>query len=220
MQESLRNRLCIEKLRVRPKTVAGCDVSVEQEAGRVFGASVVLAWPSLARLETSTAVGVAAFPYVPGYLSFREGPLLDEAFRRVRIRPDLVLFDGQGYAHPRRFGLACHLGVRWDVPAVGCAKSRLLGKAEDPGSRKGDWSPLVDAGEVVGSVLRTREGTKPVFVSPGHRIDQAGARKFVLEATTRYRLPEPIRRAHGEVNALRRAWISKHGPAPRPKHVE
>ncbi len=220
MQESLRNRLCIEKLRVRPKTVAGCDVSVEQEAGRVFGAIVVMAWPSLARLETSTAVGVAAFPYVPGYLSFREGPLLDEAFRRVRIRPDLVLFDGQGYAHPRRFGLACHLGVRWDVPAVGCAKSRLLGKAEDPGSRKGDWSPLVDAGEVVGSVLRTREGTKPVFVSPGHRIDQAGARKFVLEATTRYRLPEPIRRAHGEVNALRRAWISKHGPAPRPKHVE
>jgi deoxyribonuclease V len=179
-----------------------------------------MSWPSLERLETSTAVGETSFPYVPGYLSFREGPLLDHAFRGLRERPDLVIFDGQGFAHPRRFGLACHLGVLWDVPSIGCAKTRLIGEADPPGSRKGDWTPLVHRDEVIGCVLRTREGTKPVFVSVGHRIDLEGAREAVLMATSRYRLPEPTRQAHGEVNALRRAWIMKNGPGSRQKNVK
>jgi deoxyribonuclease V len=212
VQDDIRKRVLLTRPRRRFRTIAGCDVSVEQEVGRVFAAVVVMTWPGLERAETSTAVGTADFPYVPGYLSFREGPLLDEAFRALEAKPDVILVDGQGYAHPRRCGLACHLGVMWDVPSVGCAKSRLVGEAEEPGRRKGDWAPLVDRGEVVGSVLRTRDDVKPVFVSPGHRMDQDGARELVLESVTRYRLPEPIRRAHGEVNALRRSWMSRHDP--------
>jgi len=215
LQEALRKRVRIQPLRTRLRAIAGCDVSFDRASGRLFAAVVVLGWPDLGWLESATAVGQADFPYVPGYLSFREGPLLEKAFERLGRRPSLVIFDGQGLAHPRRFGLACHLGVLWRVPSVGCAKTRLVGTAEDPGTRKGDWSPLRDGEEVIGSVLRTRDGVKPVFVSPGHRIDQAGARKVVLEATTRYRLPEPTRQAHGEVNALRRAWMARFRPDSR-----
>jgi deoxyribonuclease V len=197
-------------LSTRFRRIAGCDVSVEREAGRVFAAIVLLDWPGLDMVAVATAVGNADFPYVPGYLSFREGPVLEKAFARLPRRPDVAVFDGQGIAHPRRFGLACHLGVLWDVPSIGCAKSRLVGEAREPGAEKGDWTPLVDRGERVGSVLRTRTGVKPVWVSPGHRVDQAGARRVVLEACTRYRLPEPTRLAHREVNALRRAWMARH----------
>jgi deoxyribonuclease V len=186
-------------------------VSVEAAAGKVFAAVVVFRWPGLERLQAVTAAGAADFPYVPGYLSFREGPVLDRAFRKLAERPDLVIFDGQGIAHPRRFGLASHLGVLWDVPSVGCAKTRLVGTGEEPGAAKGSWTPLRDGEEVIGSILRTRDGVKPVFVSPGHRIDKAGAREAVLQAVTRYRLPEPTRAAHGEVNAARRAWIARYG---------
>jgi deoxyribonuclease V len=183
----------------------------------VFAAVVVFEAGDWEPREVATAVRRAGFPYVPGYLSFREGPVLEQAFRKLRTRPDLVLFDGQGIAHPRRFGLASHLGVRWDLPSVGCAKSRLTGSAEPPGPRKGDWTPLRDDGEIVGSVVRTRTGVKPVWVSPGHRIDHAGAREAVLAATTRYRLPEPTRRAHGEVNAVRRAWMARNRPERAPR---
>jgi deoxyribonuclease V len=172
----------------------------------------MLSWPDLDRIETATAVGAAVFPYVPGYLSFREGPVLDVAFGRLSERPDLVFFDGQGTAHPRRCGLASHLGVLWDVPAVGCAKSRLVGEADEPGPSRGDWTPLIDGEEIVGSVLRTRRGVKPMWISPGHRIDSEGARRVVLEGCTRYRMPEPTRRAHLEVNALRRAWTARERP--------
>jgi deoxyribonuclease V len=220
VQEDIRKRVQVKKLRTRVRTVAGCDVSVEQEVGRVFAAIVVWTWPGLTRVETSTAVGVASFPYVPGYLSFREGPLLDEAFRALRTKPDLLLIDGQGFAHPRRCGIASHLGVIWDLPSVGCAKTRLIGEAQEPGCRKGNWTPLEDDGEVVGCVLRTRDDVKPVFVSPGHRIDFDGARELVLESVTRYRLPEPIRKAHGEVNALRRAWMTRHCPDLRQTNVK
>jgi deoxyribonuclease V len=195
--------------------VAGCDVSFEREAGRVFAVVVVFDWPELVRVEMSTATRKAVFPYVPGYLSFREGPVLDEAFAKLENRPELVIFDGQGLAHPRRFGLACHLGVLWGVAAIGCAKSLLVGHAEEPGWTKGSWNPLLEGKEVIGSVLRTRDGVKPVFVSPGHRIDQAGARRVVLQAATRFRLPEPTRQAHGEVNALRRAWTRRFRAARR-----
>jgi deoxyribonuclease V len=191
--------------RGRLRRVAGADVSCERGSDRVWAAVVLLSWPDLEPIETATAVARAAIPYVPGYLSFREGPVLDRAFARLGTVPDAVILDGQGLAHPRRFGLACHLGVLWDVPTVGCAKSRLIGEAETPGPRKGDWAPLVSGDERLGCVLRTRDGVKPVWVSPGHRMDQNGARELVLAATTRYRLPEPTRRAHGEVNALRRA---------------
>jgi len=216
LQESLRKRVRLVPLRTRLRRIAGCDVSEERSAGRVFAAVVLLEWPSLARLETATAVGRIRFPYVPGYLSFREGPILDRAFRRLSASPDLVVFDGQGIAHPRRCGLASHLGVVWGLPAVGCAKSRLIGEAEEPGPARGDWAPLLDRGDVVGSVLRTRSGVKAVWVSPGHLVDHAGARRVVLEGCSRYRLPEATRTAHGEVNALRRAWIARSGAGRRP----
>jgi deoxyribonuclease V len=188
--------------------------------GRVFAAVVVLEWPGLERIEAATAVGRADFPYVPGYLSFREGPVLARAFARLSARPDLVILDGQGIAHPRRFGLASHMGVLWKLPTVGCAKSRLVGEADAPDPERGSWCPLRLEGEVVGSVLRTRTGVSPVWVSPGHRIDQAGARRVVLGACTRYRLPEPTRLAHREVNALRRAWLARHGPDRGPRRAE
>ena len=212
LQETLRRRVRIGPLKGRIRRGAGCDVSFERSCGKLFAAVVVFDWPDLDRVEMATAVGEADFPYVPGYLSFREGPVLEKAYEKLERRPDLVIFDGQGLAHPRRFGLASHLGVVWRVPAIGCAKTRLVGTFREPGARKGSFSPLRDGREVIGSVCRTRDGVKPVFVSPGHRIDHAGARWWVLETTTRYRLPEPIRAAHREVNVLRRAWIARFRP--------
>jgi deoxyribonuclease V len=209
LQDSLRKRVRIVRRGTRLRRIAGCDVSIEQAAGKAFAAVVLLSWPELAVLEVATAVRRADFPYVPGYLSFREGPVLDRAYRRLVTRPDLVIFDGQGIAHPRRFGLACHLGVLWGVPSVGCAKSRLVGTAADPGPRRGDWTPLRDGGEMIGSVLRTRARVKPVWVSPGHRIDHAGAREIVLRSARGTRLPDPTRLAHQEVNAVRRAWKAR-----------
>jgi deoxyribonuclease V len=136
-----------------------------------------------------------AFPYVPGLLSFREIPVVLDALGKLRHPPDLLLCDGQGYAHPRRFGLACHLGVLTGIPAIGVAKSRLIGEYAEPGSNKGDWSPLMDGGEVIGAVLRTRDNVNPVYVSVGHRIELDAAQRIVLACATRYRLPEPTRLA-------------------------
>lgn len=215
LQEALRRRVRIRPLRARIRRIAGCDVSFERTCGKLFAAVVVFDWPGLEQVESATAVEEAVFPYVPGYLSFREGPVLEKAYEKLERRPHLVIFDGQGIAHPRRFGLASHLGVLWHVPAVGCAKTRLVGTFAEPGVRRGSFSPLRDGGEVIGSVCRTRDGVKPVFVSPGHRIDQAGARRVVLDTATGTRLPEPLRAAHREVNVLRRAWIAGWRTDPR-----
>lgn len=162
----------------------------------------LLAFPEARLVESVTAAGPPPFPYVPGYLSFREGPLLLAAFQRLRTRPDLCLFDGQGLAHPRRFGLACQMGVLLGLPSVGCAKSRLAGEYRDPGPDRGDWSPLRLGGAWVGAALRTRSGVKPIFVSPGHRIGVRQAIRWAL-ACSRFRIPEPIRRAEAIVNRLR-----------------
>ncbi|MCX7015324.1 MAG: endonuclease V, partial [Candidatus Sumerlaeota bacterium] len=134
--------------------------------------------------------------YVPGLLSFREIPALAVALRQVRARPDLILCDGQGLAHPRRFGLAAHLGWAYDTPSVGCGKTRLIGEHEEPGRRRGAWTELLDQGEKIGEVVRTRDGVKPVYVSPGYRTAFTLARRIVLTCCQGYRLPEPIRLAH------------------------
>nr|NIR58182.1 endonuclease V [Gammaproteobacteria bacterium] len=157
----------------------------------------------------------ATFPYVPGYLSFREVPPLLRAFERLGEAPDLLVVDGHGRAHPRRFGIACHLGVLLDLPTVGCAKSRLVGTYREPGPRRGSATRLLDGGEVIGSVLRTRDGVKPVYVSVGHRITLEEARRQLLRQSRGVRLPEPIRAAHAEVNRLRRASRSRR-PQGRP----
>jgi deoxyribonuclease V len=176
------------------KSVAGIDVSIREN--RAQAAAVVLSFPDLEPIDHSLSQAPVSFPYVPGLLAFREGPCVLEALAKLRHWPDLMVFDGQGVAHPRRIGLAAHMGVILDQPSIGCAKSRLIGSHEEPGSEVGERAPLHDGGQVIGAVVRTRAGVKPVFVSIGHRIDLETAVGFVLRCTRGYRLPETTRYAH------------------------
>lgn len=176
------------------RTVAGVDVSVRNDTCRA--AVVVLSYPDLAPVDRSVARRPVPFPYVPGLLSFREGPAVLEAFADLETVPDLVIYDGQGIAHPRRFGLASHMGVILDLPSIGCAKSRLRGQHEDPASAAGNTADLLDHGELVGRVVRTRTNVRPVFVSVGHRVDLDTAVWWVLACCQGYRLPETTRWAH------------------------
>jgi deoxyribonuclease V len=178
-------------------SVAGVDVSVKD--GLTRAAIVVLSFPALEPIEGVTAEAEVVFPYVPGLLTVREGPVILAAWEKLESRPDLLLFDGQGIAHPRRMGLAAHIGLWLDRPSLGVAKSRLYGVHEPPGPNRGDSADLLDEKEperVIGSVLRTRAGVKPLFVSPGHRIDVERATEFALACCIRYRLPETTRWAH------------------------
>ncbi len=178
------------------RCVAGIDVGFEDDGAIARAAVVVLEFPSLAPREQAVVRRKTRFPYVPGYLSFRETPVVLAALDRLRRRPDLLLCDAQGYAHPRRFGLACHLGVLVDIPSIGVAKSRLIGKHGRLASRRGAWAALTDEEELIGAVLRTRAGVRPLYVSIGHRISLATAIDYVLRCTPRYRLPETTRQAH------------------------
>lgn len=187
------------------RLVAGADMSHARFSPWLYGAVVVLRLPDFSIVETVTARRKASFPYVPGYLSFREGPVLLDCFARLRTRPDAVLFDGHGLAHPRRFGLACHLGLWLGIASVGCAKSRLCGQYAEPGPARGDRAPLLEAAERLGTALRTRPGARPVLVSVGQRLDLREAEALVLACTDgRHRLPEPLRQAHARVNAMRK----------------
>ncbi len=187
-----------------PRLVAGADLSVGRGETRGHAALVSVELPSLETVEVATASAPVTFPYVAGLLSFREMPPLLRAWERLERRPDVVLFDAHGLAHPRRFGLACHGGVWLDVPAVGCAKSVLVGDHREPDRSKGARSPLRHEGEVVGTALRTRDDVRPVFVSVGHRMDLGTAEDLVLRVSPRYRIPEPIRRADRKVGEMRR----------------
>jgi len=179
-----------------PRFIAGVDISVDRVRGVARGAVVVLSYPELKVVETQVVTGKADFPYVPGLLSFREAPLTLAAFERLETAPDLVLFDGQGIAHPRRLGLAAHLGLFLDTPAIGCAKSRLCGHHDTPGLEPGSYAELVDGDEIIGAVLRTKARTNPVYVSIGHKIDLESAIYWVMRCCRGYRLPEPTRLAH------------------------
>jgi len=174
--------------------VAGIDVSVRDDVSRA--AVVVLDFEGLTPVDYAVATQPVTFPYVPGLLAFREGPVVLKALKQVGTAPDLLIFDGQGLAHPRRLGIASHIGLLVDLPAIGCAKSRLCGQHRQPGEGPGDYAPLVDRGEVIGAVLRTRRGVKPVFVSIGHRVDLATSIRYVLACCRGYRLPETTRWAH------------------------
>ncbi len=205
IQQELRGELILEDGPPRDcRIVAGADISCARGDDRVYAAVVLLDAESLEVVEEAVYCGRTSFPYIPGLLSFREGPALLRAFGRLRNRPDAVLFDGQGITHPRGFGLAAHLGLILDVPAVGCAKTRLIGSHGEPGPRRGQSSPLVHDGRVIGAVLRTKDSVRPVFVSQGHRVSLEGAVEIVLRCARRYRIPEPIRRAHILVNTIRR----------------
>ena len=206
LQNELRDKVHLRPLSLKSiRFVAGCDIAIDKAGGLLYACVVVLAFPSLELLETRTVTSALTFPYIPGLLSFREIPGLIECFALVESRVDVVLCDGQGIAHPRGLGLASHLGLLLRKPTVGCAKSLLVGEYDDVALPRGSFSPLVYKGSRVGSVLRTQDGIRPLFVSPGHLIDQASSRRIVLSCAPKYRLPEPTRLAD------RRAGEAKRG---------
>ncbi|HDH56991.1 MAG TPA: endonuclease V [Bacteroidetes bacterium] len=204
LQRSLSERISLTAIEDKDYSlVAGADVSGVFARGRLWAAVVVLKLPGFEVIEESYATVNVEFPYIPGLLSFRELPVMLEAMRKLNSVPDVVICDGQGLAHPRFFGLACHLGLWLNLPTVGCAKSRLVGEASEPGPNPGNWRSLRYKDRNVGAVLRTRNKSKPVFVSPGHLMDIRTARRIVRSCCQRARLPEPTRLAHLAVNRYR-----------------
>jgi len=194
IQERLREQVHLGPCTVPIHRVAGMDVSVK--GGDAQAAVALLSFPDLEPLEAKTARQPAGFPYVPGLLAFREGPVVLAALEKLEAKPDVLLFDAHGLAHPRRMGLATHLGLLLDLPAIGCAKSRLCGEHGAVPPQRGGWVPLVDGEEIIGAVVRTRSNVRPVYVSIGHRVDLDSAVRVVLFCCARYRLPQPIRWAH------------------------
>jgi len=177
------------------RTIAGADIALDATREIGIAGILVYEYPTLRVIEQVTARAPLTFPYIPGLLGFREGPILFEAMARLRTVPDLFLFDGQGIAHPRRCGIATHLGVLLDRPTIGCAKSLLCGSYTEPAPQKGAWSPLINKGETIGAVVRTRDGVRPIFVSLGHRISLPTALDIVLHCCDGYRIPKPTREA-------------------------
>jgi len=196
VQKALCGKLILEDRFGEIDTVAGVDVGFEQN-GKITRAAVsVLHFPSLEPIESALFRCKTTFPYIPGLLSFREAPAVFQAISQLSRPPDLLLCDGQGYAHPRRFGIACHLGLLTGIPSIGVAKSRLIGHHAEPPNQKGAWVPLLDKEETIGAVLRTRVKVKPLYISPGHLIGLESSIEMVMACVTRFRLPETTRAAH------------------------
>ncbi len=224
LQKKLRGEVRVEPLKQAPRTVAGCDISFNKFSDTVYAGIVVLQLPELEIIDQATAITTVNFPYIPGLLSFRETPALLEAWEKLKTAPDAVMLDGQGIAHPRRFGIACHFGLLTGTPALGCAKTVLVGKYDEPASEAGNYSLMRHKEETVGAAVRTKNGVAPVYVSVGHLIDLPGAIDLALSCVkgyeprgtggslfdtgqpskSKYRIPEPTRQAHLLVNALRR----------------
>ncbi|RKY06531.1 MAG: deoxyribonuclease V [Planctomycetota bacterium] len=203
LQNALARKVRSSAIKRPPKTVAGIDCAFSKDKTRIGAIIVVLEYQTLKIIETVRAVAEVGFPYISGLLSFREAPVCVQAAKRLKITPDIFLIDGQGIAHPRRLGLASHLGLFLDKPTVGCAKSRLIGKFQPPPTEKGSYSPLTDKNEIIGAVLRTRTNVKPLFVSTGHKCTLDDAIKITLACTPKYRLPEPTRLAHQMITRLK-----------------
>lgn len=196
LQLRLAQRVLFAAMKKRPKIIAGLDCAFSKDGKQIFASAVVIDLSDFSIIETVTATRKVDFPYVPGLLSFRETPACIDAIEKLKTTPDCLIVDGQGIAHPRRLGIASHIGLLIDKPTIGCAKSRLIGTFDEPGNKKGSCSPLVDSDEKIGVVLRTRSNIKPVYVSVGHKCTLDDAINVVLQCTTRYRLPEPSRLAH------------------------
>jgi len=201
IQCELKKKVCLKRRLRAIRCVAGADVGYLR--GKAVGAVVVLEFPGLETLEKKFFVSEVAFPYIPGLLSFREAPALLGALALVECEPDVILFDGQGIAHPRRMGIATHLGLLLEKPTIGCAKSLLIGEYLPPREREGSCTLLKDKGEVIGAAVRTGRERKPVFVSPGDGIDLMTSIQIVLECTGQHRLPEPLRQAHLLANEIK-----------------
>jgi deoxyribonuclease V len=206
LQERLRDRVKLEDDFEAIELVAGADMAFDPETNVAFAGVIVYRLPGLEEVERRMARRVLRFPYVPGLLSFREGPVLLAAFARLGTEPDLILIDGHGRAHPRLFGIACHIGVLFDKPTIGCGKSLLVGKHHEPGWSAGSTAPLMLDSQQVGTVLRTRDNVKPIYVTQGHRVSLATAVELVKQCVDGFRIPKPTREADHYVGALRRAY--------------
>ncbi len=215
LQKRLREQVRIAPLARPVKTIAGADISFNKFEPTVYAGIVVLSFPEMEVIEEVGVVSESRFPYVPGLLSFRETPSVLEAWSQLKTEPDALMLDGQGLAHPRRVGIACHVGLLIERPTLGCAKSVLVGQYEEPPKERGAWTELIHKGEVVGAALRTKRNVQPIFVSPGHLIDLEGAIDVTLRSDGGYRQPEPTRRAHLLVNALRRGERERGASMPQ-----
>jgi deoxyribonuclease V len=196
IQSELANQVSRKSEATKPSFIAGVDISAPDSRGIARAAAVILNYPQLEVIEVETAEDKLNFPYIPGFLSFREAPLVLAACQKLSIDPDLILVDGQGIAHPRRFGIASHLGLLLNIPTIGCAKSRLCGTHALVNAETGSYAELIDNGETIGVVLRTKDDVSPIYVSIGHKIDLPTAIHWVLECCRGWRLPEPSRLAH------------------------
>jgi deoxyribonuclease V len=203
LQRTLAKQVKIRPFEKKIKSVAGVDCGFTKDKKNIVACIVVLSARTFENIETVYAIKPVTFPYIPGLLSFREAPVCIAAAEKLKIIPDCIIVDGQGVAHPRRLGLACHLGLFFDIPTIGCAKSRLIGEFKMPATQKGSTSPLKDKNEIIGSVVRTRSNVKPVFVSVGHKCRLSDAVRVVLECCVKYRLPEPSRIAHQTVTRIK-----------------
>ncbi|MGB6873406.1 MAG: deoxyribonuclease V [Dehalococcoidia bacterium] len=201
IQKDLKSKISLKKSFSKIDKIAGADVSYYQN--KMIAGVIIFEFPNLKTIEKQSFISPVNFPYIPGLLTFREGPSLLEAFKKIKITPDVILFDGHGIAHPRRMGIATHLGLFLDKPTIGCAKSRLSGKYTSVEEGKGDYALLKEGEEILGVVLRTRKKVNPIFVSPGHKIDLPNSIEIILECIVKYRLPVPVREAHIFVNQIR-----------------
>lgn len=207
LQRQLADQVRQEPLLNHYDLVAGADVSFSRFSNTLYAGVVIFRLSDGMVIEKQGTVREEKFPYIPGLLSFRETPALLDVFAMIQSEPDVVMLDAHGFSHPRRFGLACHVGLWLDRPCLGCAKSRLVGEFKEPGKKAGARSPLLDKDEVIGTMLRTKTGIKPVFISVGHKINLDDAAKVALACSRGYRIPEPTRQAHLYVNSLRRKSI-------------
>ena len=203
IQEQLKGKVVLGKIASSPNYIAGLDVSYEKGTHRVWAGAVILGFPDMAVIEKRWVQREVCFPYVPGLLSFREIPALLDVLTQITVEPDVIFCDGQGVAHPRGLGIASHLGVILRKPTIGCAKSRLVGDCDPVGELKGDYSFLRYGGRIIGAVMRTRQGVKPLFVSPGYGVALDDCIGMVRKTCSRYKIPEPIRQAHILVNSIR-----------------
>ncbi len=210
IQAELARQVALQNVFDEIDTIAGADVALDIKAGIAHAAVVLYSYPGLAPIEAVVAKQKIRFPYVPGLLSFREGPVLAEAFERLEKAPDLIFFDGQGVAHPRRLGIASHFGLLLNRPTIGCAKSRLVGTHKQPGNNVGDVADLIVDGRLSGYVLRTKPGTLPVFVSPGHRLDYDTAAKLTRTCIDGFRIPKPTRQADALADAAKTGKVKEY----------
>lgn len=207
IQKQLRSQISIQAYTGVPRLIAGVDVSFTRFEREIYAGIVLLSFPEMQVLSYVTVISESTFPYIPGLLSFREIPALLQAWKLLPHKPDLIVVDGHGIAHPRRLGIATHLGLELDVPTIGCAKKPLVGHFNEPGPALGSSTPVFDHGEEIGLSLRSKLNVKPIFISPGHRTDIPSSKELILACIRRHKLPEPTRQAHLVVNRLRRREI-------------